>query len=58
MSYVKNEQRVKKRNIRPKKQEFHSTVAVIIRHDYYKGKIETKARFLGMRPKGLLPSSL
>ncbi len=27
-------------------------MAVIIRHDYYKGKIETEARFLGMRPAG------
>ena len=52
MSYVKNEQSVKKRNIRPKKSKnLHSTVAVIISHDYHKGKFETKAQILGMRPK-------
>ena len=27
-------------------------MAVIIRHDYYKGKFETKAQILGMRPAG------
>ena len=27
-------------------------MAVIIRHDYYKGKFETKAQILGMRPEG------
>ena len=27
-------------------------MAVVISHDYHKGKIETKARFLGMRPAG------
>ena len=59
MSYVKNEKSVKKRNIRPKKSKnLHSTVAVIINHDYHKGKFETEAQILGMRPIGLLPSSL
>ena len=27
-------------------------MAVIISHDYYKGKFETKAQILGMRPAG------
>ena len=27
-------------------------MAVIIRHDYYKGKFETKAQILGMSPAG------
>ena len=35
-----------------KSKNYHSTVAVAISHDYHKGKIETKARFLGMRPAG------
>ena len=35
-----------------KSKNYHSTVAVIIFFDYHKGKIETKARFLGMRPSG------
>lgn len=41
-----------------KSKNLHSTVAVIISHDYHKGKFETEAQILGMRPKGLLPSSL
>ena len=44
---------IKKRNIRPKKSKnLHSTVAVIISYDYHKGKFETKAQILGMRPVG------
>ena len=34
-----------------KSQNYHSTVVVINFSDYHKGKIETKARFLGMRPE-------
>ena len=45
---------VKKRKIYAlnKSKNLQSTVAVIIRHDYYKGKFETKAQILGMRPAG------
>ena len=35
-----------------KSKNLHSTVAVIISHDYHKGKFETKAQILGMRPAG------
>ena len=35
-----------------KSKNLHYTVAVIIRHDYHKGKFETKAQILGMRPIG------
>ena len=35
-----------------KSKNLHSTVAVIIRHDYHKGKFETKAQILGMSPIG------
>ena len=34
-----------------KSKNYHSTVVVINFFDYHKGKIETKARFLGMRPE-------
>ena len=34
-----------------KSKNYHSTVVVINFSDYHKGKIETKARFLGMRPE-------
>ena len=33
-----------------KNKNLHSTVAVIISQDYHKGKFETKAQILGMRP--------
>ena len=34
-----------------KSKNYHSTVVGINFSDYHKGKIETKARFLGMRPE-------
>ena len=34
-----------------KSKNLHSTVALIISHDYHKGKFETEAQILGMRPK-------
>ena len=45
---------VKKRKIYAlnKSKNLHSTVEVIINHDYHKGKFETKAQILGMRPIG------
>ena len=35
-----------------KSKNYHSKVAVLISHDYHKGKIETKSRFLGMISAG------
>ena len=40
-----------------KSKNLHSTVAVIIGHDYHKGKFETEAQILGMRPNVVTPKS-
>ena len=53
MSYVKNERYLRiEIYALNKSKNLHSTVAVIISHDYHKGKFETKAQILGMRPAG------